>query len=58
MVVTDLAVRGTLEEKALELIDFEMAPRELRGEARGELVHDQHKLRLAELTRLELGVAM
>ena len=80
MVVTDLAVRGSLEEKvgapsprssrdlrrslvltstcpraqALDLIDLEQRPRELRGESGGE-VHDQHRLRLAELCLKELG---
>ena len=80
VVVTDLAVRGSLEEKvgapsprssrdlrrslvltstcpraqALDLIDLEQRPRELRGESGGE-VHDQHRLRLAELCLKELG---
>ena len=78
--MTDLAVRGSLEEKvgapsprssrdlrrslvltstcpraqALDLIDLEQRPRELRGESGGE-VHDQHRLRLAELCLKELG---
>ena len=40
--------------QALDLIDLEQRPRELRGESGGE-VHDQHRLRLAGLCLRELG---
>ena len=51
--VTTLVVKGTLEEKALSLLDQELPPRKLIGLESD--VQDQTILRHAAVAELELG---